>query len=115
MGGFFTGSGQFKAGQIKHLKRRFANIQLAIGDKPSDSNAYLQNNIPSILIPDIDWEKDKAEYWHEQLRQMQGVDPQVTVCRDWFEIEEAVFKHRKFPPKRMLDKIKGMANLTRDN
>jgi len=103
-----TGSGAFKAEEIARLKQRFANLKLGIGDKYSDTDAYLENKIRPVLIPDIDWGKKKLEYWQEQHSQLAALKADVTVCRDWFEIEEALFGGKEFPPARLLGPIKDM-------
>ena len=112
LSGLFGGSGSFKTGEIARLKQKFPNVQLAVGDKYSDIAAYVENKIPSILIPDIKWSKDKREYWQELLQKIKGVPGDVPVCSNWFEIEEAIFKDTKFPPSRMIDKIKEMVRTT---
>ncbi len=103
--GFLEGSGSFKTAEIARLKQRFPNIRLAVGDKYSDIAAYVANQIPSVLIPDIQWDKDKRKYWQETLANLETVSEDVPVCRNWFEIEEALFKDAKFPPKRLIDKV----------
>jgi len=108
--GLLEGSGKFKTSELARVKERFPDIRLAVGDKISDSNAYVANKVPSILIPDVDWEKDKAAYWHERIAEMRSVDAGVTVCRGWFEIEEAIFDGKTFPPSRMIDKLREMAD-----
>ncbi len=110
--GLIGGSGSFKAGQIARLKQKFPNLRLAIGDKYSDVAAYVENKVPSILIPHIKWSKEKRKYWQELLRNMKGVRGDVPVCGNWFEIEEAIFKKAKFPPSRMIDKINEMIRTT---
>ncbi|MBN2584185.1 MAG: hypothetical protein JXL80_14075, partial [Planctomycetes bacterium] len=77
--GLFEGSGTFKTGEIARLKERFPNVQLAVGDKYSDIAAYVENKIPSVLIPDIKWDKDKRKYWQETLDNMQTVHDDVPV------------------------------------
>ena len=108
--GLLEGSGKFKTSELARVKERFPNIRLAIGDKISDSNAYVANKVPSILIPDVDWEKDKADYWQERVAEMRTVNANVTVCRGWFEIEEAIFDGKSFPPGRLIDRLKEMAD-----
>ncbi len=110
--GLIGGSGSFKTGEISRLKQKFPNLRLAIGDKYSDIAAYVENKVPSMLIPHIKWSKDKRKYWQELLRNMKGIRSDVPVCRNWFEIEEAIFKKAKFPPSRMIDKIKEMVRTT---
>jgi hypothetical protein len=41
---------------------------------------------------------------------MQTVDDKVTVCRGWFEIEDAVFGGKEFTPGRMVDRLREMMN-----
>ncbi|HOI54120.1 MAG TPA: hypothetical protein PLP01_02620 [Phycisphaerae bacterium] len=109
--GLLEGSGSFKTAEIARLKERFPNIQLAVGDKYSDIAAYVTNKIPSVLIPDIQWDKDKRKYWQETLTNLETVNEDVPVCRNWFEIEEALFKDVKFPPKRLIDKVRDTMRL----
>jgi hypothetical protein len=106
--GLLTGSGEFKTAALARLLERFPNVRLAIGDKFSDVNAYVRNGIPAVLIPDIQWDEDEQEYWREQAEQMRQVDAQVEVCKNWFEIEEAIFDARDYPPSRLMDQIREM-------
>jgi len=82
---------------------------MAIGDKIADANAYVANQVPNILLPDIEWDKDKPKYWREKLAEIQTVDPSVTVCRDWAEIEQALFQNTKYPLSRMVDLVRAAA------
>lgn len=106
LGGLFAGSEKFKTGAIAELKKRYANLKMAIGDKIADANAYVANQVPNILLPDIEWDKDKPKYWREKLAEIQTVDPSVTVCRDWTEIERALFQNTKYPLNRMVDLVR---------
>jgi len=108
IGGLLAGSGAFKSGELGRIKQRFANLKLGIGDKYSDTAAYVANDIRPVLIPDIKWDKEKADYWQEQLRELEGLKSDVTVCRNWFEIEEALFGEKEFPPKRLIGPVKDM-------
>ena len=96
------GSGRFKTEAVRQLKGRFSDVQLAVGDKYSDAVAYSQNEVPSILIPPIDWNKRDAKYWNEQIQQLEQVGEEVQVVQDWHEIEQAVFGDKRFPPSTML-------------
>lgn len=111
LGGLISGSEKFKTAELARIKKRFPKLELAVGDKPGDSNAYVANGVRSILLPDIEWDKDKPKYWREKLRDMETVSDEVTVCRDWFEIEEAIFDGKPFAPKRILDRVREMARM----
>ena len=66
----------------------------------------MENDVPGILLPDINWKKDKRKYWEEELEKMKAVNPDVDVCRNWYEIEDVLFSDGSFPPKQMEAKIK---------
>ncbi len=106
LGGLLAGSGEFKARRIADLKAVFPNVRLAVGDKYSDVAAYRENEIRSILLPDIDWDEDDAEHWQKHWIGLEGLPGETTVCRDWFEIEKAVFGDRSFPPSRLLSEVR---------
>ena len=65
------------------------------------------------LLPDIEWDKDKAKYWNEKLTDMEPVGDEVTVCNNWYEIEDAIFKDKSFPPSRVRTRIKEMVRKSR--
>lgn len=114
LSGLLSGSEKFKTGAIAELKKRYAKLKLAIGDKIADANAYVANQVPSILLPDIEWDKTKAKYWREKLTEIQTVDPGVTVCRDWSEISQATLKDVKYPLGRMVEMIREAARKYED-
>lgn len=112
--GLFSGSEKFKTSEIAKLKKRYPQIRLAIGDKISDSNAYVRNGVRSVLLPDIEWDKAKGKYWREKLSDMASVGDEVTVCNNWYEIEDAIFKDKPFPPARVRKRIQAMVRTSRD-
>jgi hypothetical protein len=109
LSGLLSGSEKFKTAEIAKLKKRYPKILLAIGDKIADSNAYVSNGVRSVLLPDIEWDEDEGKYWREKLTDMAPVGDEVTVCNNWYEIEDAIFKSQSFPPARVRQRIQEMA------
>jgi hypothetical protein len=105
---YLKGSQNFKGGQLARIRKRFPNITLGVGDKPSDMAVYLENQARGLMIPDLDWSRTKAEYWRDRLRELQGLKPEVNVCRNWQEMEEVLFGGQTYPPERLIQSVKEM-------
>lgn len=111
--GLLAGSGEFKTAELARLRERFENIRLAIGDKISDANAYVTNDIPAVLVADVDWQEDSADYFDDQISAMRTVDREVTVVRGWDEIEAALFGGRRYSRDAMIDRLSGLRDAAR--
>ena len=97
LGKALADSGGFKTTQLTTIKKSFPGIQIGIGDKPSDAQAYVDNGMVAYLLPHY---KEKYKSMREKAQQIRELDDQgrLHVVRSWSEIEAGVFKSKQFPP-----------------
>lgn len=93
-----SGSGKFKTNRLAVTKKSFPGIQLGIGDKPSDAQAYVDNGMTAYLLPHY---KEKSKDLMEKARQIRDLRGQgrLHVVGNWSEIEAGILKRRTFPPE----------------
>jgi hypothetical protein len=108
-------SGEFKAARLASLKETFANIQIGIGDKLSDAQAYVENGITAYLIPHYD--QDDPEDIRDMaaaIRKLQG-DGRLNVVSSWRQIETGIFDGRKYSAESFADGLEKQAKKLKDN
>jgi len=101
-------SGQFKTARIAELKKNFPNIKIGIGDKLSDAQAYVDNGMTAYLIPNYDNESDDMRDMARDIRRLRG-EGRLNVVSNWREIEEGIFKDKKYPPQVFADDLEKQA------
>lgn len=112
MGGFLKGSESFKAGRIAELKKTFSKIEIGIGDKISDGQAYLDNGMRAIVILDMPPEDDldRREDLRELAKKLGTLGDKAQVVTGWDQVEKALFDGASYPPaaarKHLLDMAK---------
>jgi hypothetical protein len=106
--GFFKGSGAFKTEMIRGLKARFTKIELGIGDKASDVQAYHDNGLRGILIIQVD-EKAAAENLEAQADALAPLPDAVQVVTGWDEVEQILFGGKAFPRSAMEKRLRDLA------
>ena len=91
-----AGSGKFKSSQLALIRKRFPGIQIGIGDKPSDAQAYVDNGMTAYLLPHY---KEKAKDMRKMSKSIGDLrgDGRLQVVSNWREIEAGIFRGRKFP------------------
>jgi len=109
VGGFLKGSGAFKTGRIAELQKTFSKIEIGIGDKISDGQAYLDNGMRAIVILDMPPEDDpdRREGLMELAEQLGKLGDKAQVVTGWDQVEKALFDGASYPPaaarKHLLD------------
>ena len=89
-------SGRFKSGRIAELKKTFKHIDIGIGDKLSDAQAYVDNGMTAYLIPHYDREPKDMRKMASQLRDLSITD-RLRVVSTWRQVESGIFADKDFP------------------
>jgi len=101
IGGFLEGSGAFKTRAIRDLRERFGGLDLGIGDKFSDAQAYHDNGIRAYVIvqpPDSD-DPDDYEDYEDFADDLGELDNDIQVVTGWDQIEQGLFGGSDLPPE----------------
>jgi len=88
-------SGKFKTAKIEALRKQYPNVALGIGDKLSDSEAYVANGLRAYLIPHYD--RDDAKDCRKMAAAIRRLHKDVQVVDSWAEVREGVFRGKAFP------------------
>ena len=91
-----AGSGKFKSSELALIKKRFPGIQIGIGDKPSDAQAYVDNGMKAYLLPHYKEKAKDMRKMAKSIRELQGRG-RLQVVKNWEQIEVGIFKGKKFP------------------
>jgi len=111
----FGDSGKFKTAKLRDLRKAYPNVQIGIGDKLSDAQAYADNGLTAYLIPNC---KDKPKDLRKTAQQLRGLkgNGRLNVVDGWQGIEAGIFNGRKYPPETFARELDARAaKLDRDN
>ena len=108
----FGDSGKFKTGKLKALRKSFPNVAIGIGDKLSDSQAYVDNGLKSYLIPHYD--HDDAEDCRDMARDIRKLSGKVQVVDTWRQVRDGIFKGKTFPATAYADRLDARAKRLED-
>lgn len=111
--GFLKGSGAFKSDMIVQLQERFTRMEIGIGDKISDAQAYRQRGMKAFLIVQIP-ESDEPEPYDDLAGKLDQLDEKVQVVGGWDEIEEALFGRGSYPRSDMQKRLNDLARASRE-
>jgi len=102
-------SGKFKTASLDELRNVFTNIQIGIGDKLSDAQAYVDNNMIAYLIPHYDKEPDDMRDMAQDILDLR--DPgRLNVVSGWRQIENGIFQGQKYSPQTFAENLKTQAH-----
>jgi hypothetical protein len=90
-------SAAFKTARLSELRKAFPNVEIGIGDKPSDAQAYADNGMTAYLIPHY---KSRPKDMRETAKEVRSLRPngRIQVVADWRQIDEGIFRGASFPP-----------------
>jgi len=95
-GGFLRGSGTYKSEALAQLKRRFEKIEIGIGDKISDAQAYHANGLKAFLIIQVPDAAPPAALT-ALAEALEPLPEAVQVVTGWDQIERALFAGGAYP------------------
>jgi hypothetical protein len=108
LGGFLKGSGAFKSDMLARLSKQFRRLEIGIGDKISDAQAYHQRGMKSILILPMPQSADPGAYTR-LADDLAGLDEAVQVVTDWKQVERALFGGGTFPRSAAQQRLRQLA------
>lgn len=88
-------SGDYKGQRMKELRHEFNNIQIGIGDKDSDVQAYRVNNMRAFWIIKYKDKRKSVEKIVKTISPYRG-DRGIEVVFDWEQIEQSIDGQRSF-------------------
>jgi len=109
VGRLLSGSGTYKAARLETLKQHFTNLDLGIGDKPSDARAYAENGLRAILILHVNWAEDKPEDYEKLADDLAALPDAVQVVTNWAQIADVLFDQASFPREDMVNRLRAIA------
>ncbi len=110
VGEFLSGSGAFKSAVLEQLKKRFSRIEIGIGDKVSDAQAYLDNGLKAFLILQIS-PQASSQQLRQQAESIRALPEAAQVVTGWNQIGKAVFEGGSFGRSRMVEELTKLADL----
>lgn len=109
---FLKGSGTFKREMIESLKKDFAKIEVGIGDKFSDVEAYHATGMTAILILPIP-DDPSAEELEELAGKVDDLPDAIHVVTGWNQVEAILFDGKAYPPDPMAKDLRARAAETK--
>ena len=105
---FLKGSGTYKSDMIRGMKDTFPQVEIGIGDKFSDVEAYHANGLTSILILPVP--EDPSSKKLEELADKVDALPQaIHVTRGWDAVEAVLYEGKSYPPSAMAKALRDRA------
>jgi len=104
LGGFLKGSGEYKSRMLREMGGRFRRIEIGIGDKISDAQAYHDNGLKAFAILPLPETDDPAEL-EELIDAMEGLPEAVQLVTGWDQIERALFAGGAYPRSAMVRRL----------
>jgi len=106
---FRKGSGTYKSDMIKTLKARFSRVELGIGDKFSDVQAYHDNGMKAILILPVP-ENATSKDLRALADEVAALPAAIHVVRTWDQVQAILFDGKAFPPPPMAQQLRALAD-----
>ena len=91
----FGSSGKFKSAQIRTLRLMFPGVEIGIGDKISDAEAYVANGMTAYLIPHYD--RDDDDDCREMAAKIKKIHKDIQVVDTWQQVLDGIVRGRTFP------------------
>ncbi len=99
------GSGEFKTAKLKEIMECYPAVEIGIGDKISDAQAYVDNGLIAYLLPHYDEEDSKEmRKLAKEIRSLRD-GAKIQVVSDWRQIEAGMFGGRRYAPKAFADSL----------
>ncbi len=105
---FLKGSGTFKREMLQSLQKDFTKIEVGIGDKFSDVEAYHATGMTAILILPIP-DAPSAEALAELADQVEALPDAIHVVTGWEQVEAVLFDGKAYPPDPMAKDLRARA------
>jgi len=105
---FLKGSGTYKRDMLVSLKKDFAKVEVGIGDKFSDVEAYHAAGMTAVLILPIPKDPTAKQLDHlaEQVAALPGA---IHVVTGWDQVEAILLAGKSYPPGPMAKDLRQRA------
>ncbi len=107
-GAFLKGSGAYKSEMLERLGKRFRKIEIGIGDKISDAQAYHANGLKAFLILQVP-QAAAPETLDALADELEKLDDEVQVVTHWRQIEQVLFDKGSHPRSAMQRRLRKLA------
>jgi len=107
-GSFLKGSGTFKRDMIRALKDDFAKVEVGIGDKFSDVEAYHALGLTAILILPIPADPTSKQL-DDLAEEVAALPEAVHVVTGWDQVEAILFDGKSYAPGLMAKDLRRRA------
>ncbi|MFP4356020.1 MAG: hypothetical protein ACLFUJ_12925, partial [Phycisphaerae bacterium] len=106
--GLIEGSGAFKGQTLQDLARTFSRLEIGIGDKISDVQAYVDNGMRGFLVihPETSWD---AEDYEDLASDLNSLPDSVQVVTHWRQIEEVLYGSADYSLPKVRDDLRSRA------
>jgi len=104
------GSGAFKTARLAEITKAYPNVEIGIGDKISDAQAYVDSGLVAYLLPDCD--RDDAKNMRKMADQLRLLRDRgkIQVVSNWRQVEAGIFSGKRFAPKAFGDSLTRQAD-----
>lgn len=106
--GFLKGSGAYKSEVLRAMRERFRRVEIGIGDKPSDAQAYVDSGMRAILVVAASEALPPASL-ASLADEVERLPAAVNVVGDWRQLEEVLAGGRLFPPGPAAARLRALA------
>jgi phosphatidate phosphatase PAH1 len=101
-------SGDYKYGRLAHLKQKFKNIEIGVGDKESDIESCRSNGIKVYWILKYEDESRSLRKLSKKAAKFAD-DENVQVVVNWREIEEGILYGKDFSAAKRAQEFRNLA------
>ncbi|MFP4055231.1 MAG: hypothetical protein ACLFV7_15345, partial [Phycisphaerae bacterium] len=106
-------SGAYKTARLGDVTERFSRLEIGIGDKYSDAQAYVNHRMTAYLIPHYD--PDDLDEVRKAARSIRQIDDKgrLNVVDGWSQVEAGIFRGKEFPPGQYVRQLESRADRLR--
>lgn len=106
-------SGKYKTGKLSAMRQAYPNLRIGIGDKLSDAQAYVDNGMTAVLLPNYDPEDaEQMAQVADDIRDLDGRG-RLHVVSGWDQVNRVIFGGGSYPPERFARILESQARRRR--
>jgi hypothetical protein len=105
LSGFVRGSGAYKRKVLESITARFNAVQVGVGDKYSDVEAYHAYGLRSYLILPDRSGMDREDL-EDMLGELQALPGEIQTVDNWRQVERGLFDGREYPVSGTIEEIR---------
>ena len=109
--GFLDGNKDWRVNRIDALRKRFSNVRWGIGDKVTDSQAYLAHGLEAIMFVHVQ-DIHSPHALRSKADELDVLPEKTHVVQTWEQVEQIIYAGASFPVSRtqilLRDKARGL-------